>query len=261
MLCDLGYRNVHVLHADGTLGWSEHAPFDAIVVTAGGPEVPESLKAQLEVGGRLVIPVGIDRGVQELLRVIRVSGGLLRYGGPCGRPLRPAGGRGRLGVEWGPFRRPTRKRLTMSFANADRATALTCLNTALRSLGLSWVAQGIRTCGGDNVQTSVRRGRRFEIVSQGGHACDRPGEGDWRGADGVLRLARLSVAGLRRRIPYSPIRARSTPHNVPRRPKHPETISVKAREAACGSNPCTRLPIRRGKASLRRPARASAMRS
>ena len=69
----LGYANVHVLHGDGTLGWPEHAPYDAIVVAAGGPEVPESLKAQLKIGGRLVIPVGIDRRIQELLRVIRVS--------------------------------------------------------------------------------------------------------------------------------------------------------------------------------------------
>jgi protein-L-isoaspartate(D-aspartate) O-methyltransferase len=72
-LADLGYRNVHVLHGDGTRGWPDHAPFDAIVVAAGGPEVPESLKTQLKIGGRLVIPVGIDRRVQELLRVIRVS--------------------------------------------------------------------------------------------------------------------------------------------------------------------------------------------
>ena len=69
----LGYTNVHVRHGDGTLGWPEHAPYDAIVVAAGGPEVPESLKAQLKVGGRLVIPVGIDRRVQELVRVTRES--------------------------------------------------------------------------------------------------------------------------------------------------------------------------------------------
>ena len=73
VLADLGYANVHVLHADGTRGWSDHAPYDAIVVAAGGPEVPESLKAQLKIGGRLVIPVGIDQRVQELLRVTRVS--------------------------------------------------------------------------------------------------------------------------------------------------------------------------------------------
>jgi protein-L-isoaspartate(D-aspartate) O-methyltransferase len=72
-LADLGYGNVHVLHGDGTLGWTEHAPYDAIVVAAGGPEVPESLKAQLRVGGRLVIPVGSDPRVQELVRVTRLS--------------------------------------------------------------------------------------------------------------------------------------------------------------------------------------------
>jgi protein-L-isoaspartate(D-aspartate) O-methyltransferase len=68
-----GYHNVHVLHGDGTLGWPEHAPFDAIVVAAGGPEVPPSLKNQLKIGGRLVIPVGADRTLQELVRVTRVS--------------------------------------------------------------------------------------------------------------------------------------------------------------------------------------------
>ena len=72
-LSALGYHNVHVLHADGTLGWPDHAPYDAIVVAAGGPEVPESLKAQLKVGGRLVIPVAADRRLQELVRVTRVN--------------------------------------------------------------------------------------------------------------------------------------------------------------------------------------------
>ncbi len=72
-LSHLGYGNVHVLHGDGTLGWPEHAPYDAIVVAAGGPSVPEALKAQLKVGGRLVIPVGADRGLQELVRVTRRS--------------------------------------------------------------------------------------------------------------------------------------------------------------------------------------------
>ena len=72
-LAALGYSNVHVLHADGTLGWPEHAPYDAIVVAAGGPEVPESLKQQLKIGGRLVIPVGADRRLQELVRVVRVA--------------------------------------------------------------------------------------------------------------------------------------------------------------------------------------------
>ncbi len=69
----LGYHNVHVIHADGTLGWAAAAPYDAIIVAAGGPEVPQSLKGQLKVGGRLVIPVGTDPRAQELVRVTRVS--------------------------------------------------------------------------------------------------------------------------------------------------------------------------------------------
>lgn len=73
VLAQLGYTNIEVLHADGTLGWPEHAPYDAIIVTAGGPEVPESLKPQLQVGGRLVIPVGRSKRLQTLIRVIKLS--------------------------------------------------------------------------------------------------------------------------------------------------------------------------------------------
>ncbi len=72
-LAALGFANVHVLHGDGTLGWPEHAPYDAIIVAAGGPDVPESLKRQLKIGGRLVIPVGADRRLQELVRVTRLA--------------------------------------------------------------------------------------------------------------------------------------------------------------------------------------------
>ena len=72
-LAELGYDNVHVLHGDGTRGWPDHAPYDAIVVAAGGPQVPESLKEQLKIGGRLVIPVGADQRSQELVRVTRIS--------------------------------------------------------------------------------------------------------------------------------------------------------------------------------------------
>lgn len=72
-LADLGYSNVHVLHGDGTLGWAEHAPFDAIVAAAGGPSVPNTLKQQLKIGGRLVIPIGTDPRAQELVRVTRIS--------------------------------------------------------------------------------------------------------------------------------------------------------------------------------------------
>ncbi len=72
-LAALAYHNVHVVHSDGTLGWAAAAPYDAIVVAAGGPEVPKSLKEQLKVGGRLVIPVGTDPRTQELVRVTRIS--------------------------------------------------------------------------------------------------------------------------------------------------------------------------------------------
>ena len=73
VLDDLGYDNVHVRHGDGTLGWPEQAPFDGIVVAAGGPEIPETLKRQLKVGGRLVIPVGKSKAYQELVQVTRVE--------------------------------------------------------------------------------------------------------------------------------------------------------------------------------------------
>ncbi|NGX16594.1 protein-L-isoaspartate(D-aspartate) O-methyltransferase [Wenzhouxiangella sp. XN24] len=69
----LGYDNVAVRIADGTLGWADAAPFDAILVAAGGPAVPEHLKQQLAVGGRLVIPVGEMGMHQVLVRVRRTS--------------------------------------------------------------------------------------------------------------------------------------------------------------------------------------------
>ena len=72
-LADLGYDNVHVLHGDGTRGWPAHAPYDAIIVAASGPTIPESLKDQLKIGGRLVMPVGTDAHVQELVRVTRTA--------------------------------------------------------------------------------------------------------------------------------------------------------------------------------------------
>jgi protein-L-isoaspartate(D-aspartate) O-methyltransferase len=69
----IGYDNVEIRAGDGTKGWPEAAPFDAILVAAGGPEVPESLKQQLRIGGRLVIPVGTAEHGQALLKVTRES--------------------------------------------------------------------------------------------------------------------------------------------------------------------------------------------
>jgi len=74
-LARAGYKNVHVRHADGTEGWIDHAPFDAILVSAGAPDIPRSLLQQLVVGGRMVIPVGSDPRAQELIRVTRVAEG------------------------------------------------------------------------------------------------------------------------------------------------------------------------------------------
>jgi protein-L-isoaspartate(D-aspartate) O-methyltransferase len=74
-LARLGYENVHVLHGDGTLGWPEHAPYDAIAVAAGAPEVPQALREQLAIGGRLVIPIGEEESVQTLMRVTRTGPG------------------------------------------------------------------------------------------------------------------------------------------------------------------------------------------
>ena len=67
-----GYSKVNIKLADGTLGWQEMAPFDAIIVTAGAPDVPRDYLGQLSVGGRLVIPVG-DRVSQMLMRITRTS--------------------------------------------------------------------------------------------------------------------------------------------------------------------------------------------
>jgi len=70
-----GYGTVHVIHADGTKGWPDAAPYDAILVSAGSPDVPQSLKDQLKVGGRLVVPVGRSPVVQELVRLTRRADG------------------------------------------------------------------------------------------------------------------------------------------------------------------------------------------
>lgn len=71
-LARLGYANVHVREGDGSLGWPEHAPYDAILVTASGPRAPRALLRQLAVGGRLVMPVG-GAISQRLVRVTRTE--------------------------------------------------------------------------------------------------------------------------------------------------------------------------------------------
>lgn len=69
----LGYKNIEVRSGDGTLGWPEHAPYDGIVVSAGGPRVPQALKEQLAIGGHLVIPIGKEQRAQQLVKVTRTE--------------------------------------------------------------------------------------------------------------------------------------------------------------------------------------------
>jgi protein-L-isoaspartate(D-aspartate) O-methyltransferase len=72
ILDSIHYSNVHIHVSDGSNGWAEQAPFDAIIVTAGAPEVPQNYLDQLTIGGRLVIPVG-NGNSQVLKRIIRTA--------------------------------------------------------------------------------------------------------------------------------------------------------------------------------------------
>ena len=83
-LIQLGFRNISYRCDDGTNGWEVYAPFDAILVAAGGPSIPEPLVKQLEIGGRMVIPIGSDQKSQVLIRVTRTSNGFETENfGPC----------------------------------------------------------------------------------------------------------------------------------------------------------------------------------
>jgi len=77
ILDELGYFNVVLKVSDGTVGFKEEAPFDAIIVTAGSPDVPQPLVDQLTMGGRLVVPVG-DRYTQSLMRIVRGKEGITK---------------------------------------------------------------------------------------------------------------------------------------------------------------------------------------
>lgn len=89
-LRELGYA-VEVRHGDGWLGWPEHAPFAAILLTAAPPELPESLLDQLAIGGRLVAPIGPEPGLQEMVVVERTATGFRRreVGGVAFVPMLP----------------------------------------------------------------------------------------------------------------------------------------------------------------------------
>src|SRR5438128_12441900 len=81
---ELGIYNATVKAFDGTLGWNAHAPYDGILVAAGGPQVPAPIIAQLKTGGRLVIPIGETRESQKLVRALKTESGYkLEEYGPC----------------------------------------------------------------------------------------------------------------------------------------------------------------------------------
>ena len=74
LLVQLGLDNVHLKVGDGFFGWEEHGPFDAILVTAAAPKIPEPLWRQLREGGRLIMPLGAERQAQTLVRVTKSDG-------------------------------------------------------------------------------------------------------------------------------------------------------------------------------------------
>lgn len=74
----LRYHNIVTRYSDGTTGWKEESPFDAIIVTAGAPEIPTLLAGQLAVGGRMVIPVG-DAHSQDLIQLVRDEQGFHQF--------------------------------------------------------------------------------------------------------------------------------------------------------------------------------------
>jgi protein-L-isoaspartate(D-aspartate) O-methyltransferase len=81
---EIGIHNATVKCFDGTMGWNANAPYDAILVAAGGPVVPQPLVTQLKTGGRLVVPVGKTRESQVLIRVIKTETGTkTEEHGPC----------------------------------------------------------------------------------------------------------------------------------------------------------------------------------
>jgi len=73
----LGYGNVRIVEGDGTLGWPEDAPYDAIVAAASGSHVPQSWIAQLKPGGRIVMPLGAPQSIQSLIKVTKAEDGTL----------------------------------------------------------------------------------------------------------------------------------------------------------------------------------------
>jgi len=104
ILADLGYNNIMFKAFDGTLGWKEYEPYDAIMVTAGAPRIPQPLLDQLADGGRLIIPVG-NRFSQELIKVTKKKGNIIQ---------KDFGGLPLCGLSRGPWVERLRKILAVS---------------------------------------------------------------------------------------------------------------------------------------------------
>jgi len=99
---ELGYKNVLCKNADGYYGWEEHAPFDAIIVTAAPDHIPRPLLRQLKDGGRMIIPIGAPGAYQSLWKFVYEDGELAgeNMGDVRFVPFTGGGQRGRGGYEW-----------------------------------------------------------------------------------------------------------------------------------------------------------------
>lgn len=97
----LGYTDVHCKQGDGYYGWPEHAPFDGIIVTAAPDHVPQPLREQLAVGGRMVIPIGPRGGYQTLWKFVKQPDGEMKAYNKGGVAFVPFTGKGIRGKEEG----------------------------------------------------------------------------------------------------------------------------------------------------------------
>jgi len=77
LLAELGYTNIHARQGDGYAGWPDAAPFDKIIVTAAPPDIPQALVDQLAVGGRMVVPVGEELGIQMMTILEKTPDGVV----------------------------------------------------------------------------------------------------------------------------------------------------------------------------------------
>ena len=202
-LADQGYANVEVLCGDGTLGWAEHAPYQAIVVAAGGPDLPRALLDQLAIGGRLVIPVGPPR-LQQLVRVTRVTGDRFEredLGGVMFVPLIGAQGWDETGQK--PSSRPSAvarliAECTEPIARIDDVP----LGSLLERIGDARVVLLGESTHGTSEFYRMRTRITQELILRRGFTAVAI-EGDWPDAAAADRYVRDLPARPRRWVPFS----------------------------------------------------------